>query len=422
MAKQVKSKCMRLVAAVMLTQSVLAQALFGQSQSALELGNGALEAKQYDRAIELFSKAAAEDPKDYGAEFQLALTYNLIGKDREAISHYQNALAIEPGLYEAELNLALSLVRTRNAAAAIPHFRDAATKKPQEFRPTLGLAQALLEINDPPAAEQAFKRALALNAKSAAAEAGLGMALGRQNKVDEAAAHFQQAFTLDRTYRSTFVELAMLYEANHRTEEAITFYRMFPDNATALEHLGNLLTQAGDTKGAVATLQALVEKMPTTERRILLAQAYVADKQPAKAEAAIAPAVEAAPKDIELRMFYGRLLRDQRKFPAAAAQFSEVTALNPALVEAWNELANVDIVGEQYQQGLAALERVRALGKETPGNLFYRALAQDHLQMRPEAVESYEKFLAGAGGEFPDQEFQARQRIRILKAEIQKRR
>jgi len=169
-------------------------------------------------------------------------------------------------------------------------------------------------------------------------------------------------------------------------------------------------------------LQALVEKMPTTERRILLAQAYLADKQPAKAEAAIAPAVEAAPKDVELRMFYGRLLRDQRKFADASAQFAIVKNLNPASIEAWNELAAACVLSEQYPRALNALDSLRALGKETPGNLFYRALAQDHLLMRPEAVESYEKFLAGAGGKFPDQEFQARQRIRILKAEIQKRR
>ena len=62
------------------------------------------------------------------------------------------------------------------------------------------------------------------------------------------------------------------------------------------------------------------------------------------------------------------------------------------------------------------------MGKESAGNMFYRALAQDHLQLRPEAIASYEKFLAAGQGKFPDQEFQARQRVRLLQAELKKRR
>jgi len=43
------------------------------------------------------------------------------------------------------------------------------------------------------------------------------------------------------------------------------------------------------------------------------------------------------------------------------------------------------------------------------------------LKQRPEAVENYNKFLALSQGKFPDQEFQARQRVRILEAELRKR-
>ena len=400
----------------------LAQPASSQSAALLDRGNQALDAKNYAQAIELFTQAAAADPKDFGAEFQLGLTNNLIGKDREAIPHYEKALTLAPSLYEAQLNLALTLARLQSPAEAIPHFQAAIATKPKEFRPQYGLAQALLAMKDYPAAETAFVSALTLDGRSAPAEAGLGMALGRQNKVDQAAQHFQQAFTLDRTYRASFVELALLYEANQRTEEAMTFFRMFPDNQVALTHLGALLMQAGDAKGAIAPLETAVEKFPTVENRIALAQAYSADKQLAKAQAAVAPAVDSSPKDLELRMFYGRLLRDQRKFGEAAAQFSAVASADPNSAEAWNEYASVAIIAEQYTQGLAALDKVRAMGQESPGNLFYRALAQDHLQQRPQAIESYQKFLTAGLGKFPDQEFQARQRVRILQVELKKRR
>ena len=72
--------------------------------------------------------------------------------------------------------------------------------------------------------------------------------------------------------------------------------------------------------------------MPTDARRIALAQAYAQNKQLDKAQAVLQPAVQASPNDFDLRMFYGRLLRDQRKFPEAAAQFSAATRIKPESV------------------------------------------------------------------------------------------
>jgi tetratricopeptide (TPR) repeat protein len=399
---------------------VLWLALLAQSANLVDEGGKALDAKQYDRAIELFTQAAAADPKDYAAQFQLALTYSLLGRDADAIPHYQAALALQPGLYEAELNLGLSLARTNNPAAAIPPLRAAALQKPQEFTPALRLAQALYATRQYPEAEAAFRTAIALDARSAAAESGLAMSLARQNRADDAAPHYQQAFVLDRSFRAGFVELAQLYESNGRTAEAITFYRMFPDNPVALERLGVLLTAAGQLPEAIQALEAVMEKMPTDARRMALVEAYVKNKQAPKALALLAPAVAAAPADFDLRMFYGRLLRDEHKYPEAAAEFEAATHIQPATVVAWSDLASALVLSTQYGQALAALDRVRALGAENPGQLFYRALSQDRLKQRPEAVESYKKFLASSQGKFPDQEFQARQRVRILENEMKK--
>lgn len=395
-------------------------ALLAQSANLVDDGGKALDAKQYDRAIQLFTQAAAADPRDYTAQFQLALTYSLLGRDADAIPHYQAALALKPGLYQAELNLGLSLVRTNDPAAAIPHFRAAAEQKPKEFTPALHLAQSLYATHRYPEAEAAFRAAIALDARSAAAESGLAMSLARQNRADDAAPHFQQAFVLDRSYRAGFVELARLYEASGRTAEAITFYRMFPDNPVALERLGVLLTAAGQLPEAIQALEAVHEKMPTDARRLDLIQAYVKNKQPEKALPLLDAAVAAAPADFDLRMFRGRLLRDERKFSDAAADFEAATRIEPASVTAWSELASVLVVSEQYPQALVAFDRLRALGDHNAGNYFFRALTHDHLRQLPEAVEYYKKFLASSQGKFPDQEFQARQRVRILEKEIEK--
>jgi len=57
--------------------------LFAQSVDYSAEGMKALDAQKYDAAVELFNKAIAEDPKDYGNHFNLALAYSLMGKDTE---------------------------------------------------------------------------------------------------------------------------------------------------------------------------------------------------------------------------------------------------------------------------------------------------------------------------------------------------
>jgi len=139
-----------------------------------------------------------------------------------------------------------------------------------------------------------------------------------------------------------------------------------------------------------------------------------------KAQALLQPAALAAPHDFDLHLFYGRVLRDQRKFPEAATEFSAAARIDPKSAVAWNELASALVIAEDYPQALAAFDRIRALNAEIPGNFFFRALAHDHLHQRPEALENYNKFLATSGGKFPDQEFQARQRVRTLEKELRR--
>ena len=58
----------------------------------------------------------------------------------------------------------------------------------------------------------------------------------------------------------------------------------------------------------------------------------------------------------------------------------------------------------------------------SPGDLFYRALSFDRLKQPRPALDAYQKFLAAVQGKLPDQEFQARQRVRIIERELQKKR
>jgi tetratricopeptide (TPR) repeat protein len=395
--------------------------LFLQTPDYTAEGLKALDGGKYGQAAELFGKAVAADPKDYGAHFNLALSYTMLKRDAESLAEYKKVLELKPGLYEAELNAGILLIRDKQASAAAEYLQPAVDRKPKEFRPRLYWAQALLESGDAAKAEEQYRAALDLDAKSAAAELGLAHAQVRQDRLADAVPHFRAAAQLDPNYRDGLLELAGLYEKNHRNAEAISIYREFPENAAAQEHVGQLLLESQHSADAIAPLEAAMQKDPTPANRLALATAYLFEKQFAKALPLLDQSVAAEPGNYSLRMMYGRGLRDSKKYDPAAQQFFQATKLKPDSREAWNELAGMLYMLEKFPESLAALDRAHQLGDDTPANYYFHAITYDKLRALKPALEYYREFLARSKGKFPDEEWKARQRAKLLDRELSKR-
>ena len=351
-----------------------------------------MDAGRYHEAVELLQKAIAADPKDYSAHFNLALAYGFLNEDAEGVAEYRKTLELKPGLYEAEMNGAILLLRQKKAEDALPWLEDAAQQKPSDARARYYLAEAQLQTGATEKAQSGFEAALEANPKLAEAELGLAHALARQAKPDEAEPHFRRAAELHPGYRNALLELGGLYESSGHPEKAAAIYKEFPDNPAAQERLKQI------------TLEV-----------------YLSAGDAEKALPLMAQKVAAEPSNADLRMSYGRLLRDRKQYPAAAAQFAAAAKLKPADPKAWSELGGMLYMMGELTQALAAYDRARDTGENTAGNWFLRAIILDKLKQTKPALEAYQRFLGLSQGKNPDQEFQARQRARILQREIDKR-
>lgn len=394
--------------------------LFAPQQDFLAEGLKALDANQPAAAETLLRQAVHAESKDFAAHFNLALALSLQKKDDEAIQELRHTLELRPGLYQADVNLATLLLRNRRPAEALPSLKEAVALMPREGRANFLYAQALYQTGDASEAELFFRTAAELDPKSADAESGLAHSLLKESKLAESAEHFRAAAALDPQYKDDLLELAGAYEASKMVPEAVAIYKQFPDNAAAQERLGQLSAADRNLATAIPGLEAAVKQSPSVSNRLALADAYKMNRQIDKAVEQLQLAVASEPANYDVRMSLGRELRDRRQFTVAAQQFAAAAQLRPDSVKAWNELAAVLVVNEDYAGGLAALERVRALGKEVPGDFFYRAISLEKLKQPKPAMEAYRQFLAADGGKMPDQEFQARQRIRIIERELGK--
>ncbi len=399
----------------------VAALLFLQGPDFSSDGLKALEAGKYDAAVQAFQKAIEADPKDYFAHFNLALSYGLLHKDDESVAEYRKTLELKPQLYEAELNAAIVLMRQKKPAEALPLLEDAAPQKPKEYRPRYYLAEAQLQTGDAVKAEESFRTAIEINPQSAAAELGMAHAIMRQARLADAAPHFRQAAKLDAGYRDSLLELADLYEKNQQPAEALAIYREFPDNVAVREHVGALMLANKQYADAIPQLEQAYAKDPTQANLVALAMAYLFNGDRTKALPLLDKAVAADPSNFEMRTAYAHALRDDKKYQPAAAQFLAAIKLKPQDLPSWNGLASMLYLIGDLPQALAAFDKARQLGGETPGNCFLRAIILDKLKQLKPALSAYEEFLTLSQGKNPDQEWQARQRAKLLQRELANR-
>jgi Flp pilus assembly protein TadD len=350
-------------------------------------GLKALDAGQPAVAEPLFRRAVAAAPSDYFGHFNLALALSMESKEEEAVAEFRKTLELKPGLYEADLNLGMVLLRDKKAAEALPVLKEAAEAKPEVARPNFYYGQALFETGDFAGAEMHYGLAVKADPKSAAAELGLGQSLLKESKPDEAAAHFRAATALDPRLHDNLLEVAAIYEKAQRIPDAIAIYREFPDNPAAKQRIADLQNVVTPHKLTVAELQR---------------------------------AVATSPSNFDARMDLAKALRDEHDYGSAATQFIAATKLRPDSLQAWNNLAAVLVIHKDFAEAINALDHAKALGKETPGQLYFRAISLDSLKQHKPAIAAYQEFLATDGGKMPDEEFLARQRIRIIESEMKR--
>ena len=356
-------------------------------QDPLSDGIKALDAKDYPAAVAAFEKLAAAEPENYAAHFHLGLAQSLAGNADAAVGHYRKTLELKPALYEAEVNLGLLLFERKDYAAALPLLESALRAKPGNAAASVGVARSLLELG----------------------------------RLDEAEVALRKAAEVDASQQEVLLDLAQRWEDAKKPERALAIYKEFSTRPGVAERMGNLMLQLGEASSAIEQLKAAVKESPTAANRYALAIAYLRSKDPASAAAEFEQAIQLEPRNVELRMAYGRLLRDERKIAASANQFYAAAQIKPDLKEAWSEMSAMLLLLEQYPQALAGFEKLEALGDPNPGLHFFKAISLDRMKQFKPAKASYEKFLSLSAGKFPDEEFKARQRIRVLEKEIARR-
>jgi tetratricopeptide (TPR) repeat protein len=399
-----------------------------QQADSLAEAEGLLQKQQYAEAEQKLTALLSEQAENPQAWFDLGFAQSHLNKAGEAVASYRKAAGLSPKWFEANLNLGVALAKSNDYAAATPVLQHAVTLKPTAggnkalSKAWQSLAQ-VLEKTDAKAAAAAYDKAVELDPSQIELTLDAGRVLQSVNDLPGAEEHFKKS--ADSGDAQGMVMLINLLSGQKRYTEAEGWLTKYvaknPQDSKARLQLGKFLASQGKSEEAIAVLQNQYQRngQPTGNPEIdrELAELYLQTKQYAQAEPLFRGLSQTTTTDPDLHFGLGVAVLHQLKYAEAEREFIQTVKLKPDYGEAYGYLADAARENKHYELAIRALDARAKFLPEDARSYFIRATSFDNLHMFKPAAENYKKFLAIAAGKFPDQEFQARHRLKAIQPE-----
>lgn len=365
----------------------------------------------------------AANPADPRALFDSGYVADAQNRLDDAVSLYRRALDANPKSFEAHISLGLLLARQRKFEDARPELALATTLDPGEVGPAAKARawRALAQIDrttDPTEASNDLIEALKLTPETPADTLLAATLADQAGENDAAEKAYRRVLASDPKSAPANAGLAHVLIARKQFPEAETFLRsalqQLPDDPTLSAQLATVLAEQ-DKAEALPLVQKLHDAHPENDAITrMLAEILAEAGDAAGSDHYYIALLAASPKDPALLIAHGQNLTRQLRFAEAFAAYDKATQLDPTDPDGWSGLAFAASKTSQPSITLHALTMRSKYRPELPSTYFLWAISYDSLHQKPEAIAYYHHFLDAAAGKFPNQEWQARQRISLL--------
>lgn len=347
-----------------------------------------------DDAAGLYRRATEANPQSIEAHLSLGLLLARQNKPDEARPELDAATKLDPGTAGPELKArawrALAEIdkptpdHPGNAALASQELLEALKLSPETPADTLLAANLAESAGQNDAAEAAYRRLLAKDPSSTQANAGLAHLLIAQKQYPEAETFLRAALANSPSDPVLNAQLAMVLAAQDKVEALPLLEKLHtahPEDAAITRMLADVEAEAGDAAGSDRLYVSLLIK---------------------------------SPENPDLLIAHGQNLIRQLKYAEAFVVFDKATRIDPGDGDAWGALAFAASKTGQPAVALHALTMRSKILPEVPSTYFLWATSYDTIHDKERAVVYYHHFLESSAGKFPDQEWQARQRLLLL--------
>jgi len=388
----------------------------------LQQASDAIDKMDFGAALDPLQKYIAQRPDEPYPHFQLGYAYVGLKRPEDAKQEFSRAIALDPKMAAAYRNLGLVLMDSDPLAAASA-FQSAAELQPTESRPRFLAGYSLEHAGKFSEAIAQYRAALALSPKDYEAHFGLGRTLLRSGDAAGAEEQFREAVSsrADAAPARLGLASALLAEKKYdlASDAFAEYLKLNPGDASAHFDRASALLNLNRFDEALAELDLSgTGGASAAEKLKMRGELFMRQEKWPEAGEALKQAATLSPQDPELAEWIGHVDIELRDYPAAVRVLQQAYAANPGSVDALRDLSNAFYLNENYSAALDAMDRLAKQETPKPGSWFVRAICYDKLSRKPEAIESYQKFLDQDGGKHDTQDFQARHRILFLQREL----
>jgi Flp pilus assembly protein TadD len=392
----------------------------------LEEAQRDIDKKDFETAITPLQKFIAEQPEVAYGHFQLGYVFTALQRVDEARAEYERAVALDPKLTEGYLNLGVLLIE-RDSKQAVIYLRKAVELVPERSRPRFLLAVAQEKTGDFAGTAASLEGAYRLDPHDVEIGLHLGeIYLRRLKRPADAEGKFRSVLEAEPNNAAAMLGVAESLD-EQKKPQAAEAYRSYlvakPSDARGRARLVHLLVEQQQYDAALAELErggsGLADNLELLRLR---GDVLVAQKKWDEAIATIKKAIALAPQDAELHGGLGSLYLQKRDFVSAQKELKISLQLDRKNVEYWKDLSSAYYLAGDCPATLAVLDELAKAETPGAGPWFIRALCYDKLKQPKPALDAYQKFLSLDQGKNANQEWQAQERSKVLRRELEHKR
>lgn len=349
---------------------------------------------QLDQAAGFYRRALDANPNSFEAHLSLGLLFARQNKRDEARTELLAATLLDPGEAGPALKARAWRALARldnpgpdgqgNATEASKELLEALKISPETPADTLLAADLAEAAGRHDAAETAYRRVLAEDPKSVGANSGLAHVLIGRRQFPEAEKLVRAALQMEPDNPALNAQLATVLAAQDDAEALPLLQKLHaahPLDPAVTRMLAQVMAEAGDAEGSDKLYVALLAK---------------------------------SPDDVSLLVAHAQNLIRQQHYSEALTAFDKATKLDSADADAWSGIAFAASKLHQPSLTIHALMMRSKFLPDVPATYFLWATSYDTLHDKVAAITYYHHFLESSGGKFPDQEWQAKQRLLVL--------
>jgi tetratricopeptide (TPR) repeat protein len=333
-----------------------------------------------------------------GAKVNQANEYFQAGEYQRAVDVYREALAQDPGNARTYYDLALALDHLGKTAEERDALQKAITLDSTIARAHNQLGLISLQAGQEAEAEKELKAAIALDPGYAEAQNNLGVLYGQQGKNKAAEELFRQATENNPQYAQAFINLGLILAGDSRFAEAEQVIRsalkISADNSQALTVLAMVLTRMTRAEEGISYFQKVIELDPKSSGAHLnLGIAYADEFNLEGALAEFSEAVKLDPNSALAHYNKGRVLLDLRRDQDAKPALETAVRLNPQYAEPWYLLGLIEKSAGHPSEAVQALRKSAELDSRNPDTLFVLGQELLHTGDRAGAIAQWRKVI-----------------------------